>query len=155
MIDCATITTTLTSFYSILTVISGTNTRDWAYCWYNILYIVYVELNPSILYHVFFSICRWLYSTNKSYLRQLNYNMNQRRSWWCIATLLPSVWYINTRVVDFLQPASTSTSEQSCDTTTMDNIYRPPADQGRWCWEYVGTMAFPSTRSYVVSEQRK
>ena len=81
-----------------------------------------------------------IYSTNKSYLRQLNYNMNQRRSWWCIATLLPSVWYINTRVVDFLQPASTSTSEQSSDACTMDNIYRAPTDLGRSYREYVGIM---------------
>ena len=155
MIDCATITTTLTSFYSILTVISGINTRDWAYCWYNILYIVYVELNPSILYHVFFSICRWLYSTNKSYLRQLNYNMNQRRSWWCIATLLPSVWYINTRVVDFLQQRA----HQLRSSLVIQPRWIIYIARQRIKDDGVGSTLvqchISSTRSYVVSEQRK
>jgi len=74
-------------------------TSDWACCRYMIsLVIVVVALNPSILYHLFFSVGRWLYPTNKSYLHQLNYNINQQWSWGYITTLLYSVWYANARV---------------------------------------------------------
>jgi len=143
IIDGANITTTRTSFYAILTIIFGTNIRviepvvdTWS------LVIVVVALNPSILYHLFFSVGRWLYPTNKSYLHQLNYNINQQWSWGYITTLLYSVWYANARVIDILQPRCTSTSEQSSDACTMDNIYRAPADLGRSYREYVGIMPY-------------
>ena len=52
----------------------------WACCRYIISCCCCSCTNPSILNHMFFSIGRWLYSTNKSCLHHLKYNTNQRRS---------------------------------------------------------------------------
>ena len=55
----ANITTTRTSFYAILTIIFGTNIRVIEPVVDTLsLVIVVVALNPSILYHMFFSIGR-------------------------------------------------------------------------------------------------
>lgn len=58
IIDGANITTTRTSFYAILTIIFGTNIRVIEPVVDTDLVIVVVALNPSILYHLFFSVGR-------------------------------------------------------------------------------------------------